>query len=390
MSWAFVVTASVAALWLVLSCVFWRHARFRWMPSPGRPEERRPAGVLRTVCFPAVDGTKLEGWLLLPTGVTSPPVIVMAPGLGGTKDGFLESFAWRFVERGLAVLVFDYRCFGGSDGLPRHWVAPPRHREDYEAAIGYVQRELHASVDVSRIALWGSSFSGGTALVTAARRDDVRAVVAQCPYLKTPPELEPRGLAMARCVVLAMLDMLRVFPPIYIPLFGRPGEWVFAPSAENPSKDDFDGALGSDFWRALPKPPLGGWENRMLARGLATLDEVVPMNELTKVKCPVLFVAAERDDMVPVRYVEEAHARLDGASELVSFESGHFDLYVGPAHEESARVQADFLVRTLRRPDGKSDAGPPSGLLPTNVSGMGDRLRGMPVPPGRRVVPVLA
>ncbi len=354
MSWVVGVIASLAALWFVLWCSFWKRSRFRWVPSTGREEERRSAGVLRTVRFPATDGTTLEGWLLLPSGVAAPPVIVMAPGLGGTKDGFLESFAWRFVERGLAVLVFDYRCFGGSDGLPRHWVAPSRHREDYEAAIAYVRTELAGAVDASRIALWGSSFSGGTALVTAARRDDVAAVVAQCPYLKTPPEIEPRGLSLARFVALATLDMMRVFPPIYIPLFGRPGEWVFAPSAENPSKDDFDGGGGSEFWRALPKPPLGGWENRMLARGLATLDEVAPMDELTKVKCPVLLVAAERDDMVPVRFVEEAHARLVERSELVAFDCGHFDLYLGPFHEKSARIQADFFVRKL---DGGKSAG---------------------------------
>ncbi|WP_437523091.1 alpha/beta fold hydrolase [Sorangium sp. So ce726] len=344
MIWLPVVLALLAVVWGVL----WRRSRFPWVKSPGRPQQRGRGGVVRTVHFPAVDGTKLEGWLFLPDDVHAPPVVLMAPGLGGTKDGFLEEFAWAFVERGLAVLAFDYRCFGGSEGFPRHWVAPPRHREDYEAAIAFVQRDLGESVDSSRIALWGSSFSGGTALVTAARRDDVRAVVAQCPYLKTPPRLEPRGLSMARFVFLATLDMLGVFPPVYVPLFGRPGEWAFATSVENPSVAGLDGPLGSDFWRLLPKPPLGGWENRMLARGLATLDESVPMNELDKVKCSVLFVAAHRDDMVPRAYVEEAHARLQDRSELAGYDCGHFDLYVGPVHAENARRQADFLARELR------------------------------------------
>lgn len=343
MIWLGLAAALVALGWFVLC----RRSRFAWVRSTGRPEERRPAGLVRTVHFPAIDGTRLEGWLFLPDGVDRPPIVVMAPGLGGTKDGFLESFAWAFVSRGVAALAFDYRTFGGSDGLPRHWVAPPRHREDYEAAIAFVQRDLAGTVDAARLALWGSSFSGGTALVTATRRAEVRAVVAQCPYLKTPPHLEPRGLAMARYVVLATLDMMRVFPPVYIPLFGRPGEWAFATSAENPSVSDFGGALGSEFWKRLPQPPLGGWSNRMLARGLATLDEVVPMDELGKLTCPVLFVAAEQDDMVPRAYVEEAHAKLPDTSELTTLDCGHFDLYVGPAHAESARRQAEFLARVL-------------------------------------------
>jgi pimeloyl-ACP methyl ester carboxylesterase len=143
-----------------------------------------------------------------------------------------------------------------------------------------------------------------------------------------------------------MFDMVRILPPIYVPLFGRPGQWVFAPSRENPSADDFAGAGGSDFWRLLPRPPLGGWENRMLARGLTTLDQVVPLNEVGKLKCPVLFVAALRDDMVPSAYVDEAH-RLCPGSELATFDCGHFDLYVGGAQAPNALRQADFFARAL-------------------------------------------
>lgn len=344
----FVIAAILlGALFVGLWVLILTRSRFAWVRSAGRSEERRAVGRLRTVHFAAIDGTMLEGWLFLPEGVKAPGIVVMAPGLGGTKDGFLESFAWGFVGQGVAALVFDYRTFGGSEGLPRHWVSPQRHREDYDAAIAFVKQDLHQEVDRSRIALWGSSFSGGTALVTAARRGDVRAVVAQCPYLKTPPHLEPRGLALARYVFLTVLDMSRVFAPIYIPLFGRPGEWAFATSIENPSVKSFDGPLGSRFWRLLPKPPLGGWENKMLARGLASLDDAVPMNELGGVSCAVLLVAASQDDMVPRAFVEEAHRRLAGSSELVVYECGHFELYVGPFHRENAERQAEFLALAL-------------------------------------------
>jgi poly(3-hydroxyalkanoate) synthetase len=71
------------------------------------------------------------------------------------------------------------------------------------------------------------------------------------------------------------------------------------------------------------------------------------MDEVEKVKCPVLFVAANQDDMVPRAFVEEAHARLPETSELASYDCGHFDLYVGPAYAENARRQAEFLARAL-------------------------------------------
>jgi pimeloyl-ACP methyl ester carboxylesterase len=347
MIWAFVIAAALAAAWLLL----WRRARFTRLPVHPRPNEDGAHGTLRNVSFPARDGTRLDAWLFLPRQRNA-PIVLMAPGLGGTKDGFLESFAWVFVAHGVGALVFDYRCFGGSDGEPRHWADPARHREDYEAAIAYVRGELASAgeVDPDRIGLWGSSFSGGTSIVTAAACPDIRAVVVQCPYLETPPALQPRGLSMLRFVVWATLDLLRVLPPIYVPLFGRPGEWVFAPSRENPSVSDFDGPLGSRFWRELPRPGLGGWENRMLARMLASLDAFVPMAHVGALRCPVLFVAAREDDMVPLEYVEKAHAIAPSPDKaLAVFDCGHFDLYVGAMHQRNALRQAEFLARHLVR-----------------------------------------
>lgn len=339
------VGLSFVSIWLTL---FWRARSFR-VPVAMRPMETRASGSVRGVRFPAIDGTQLDGWLFYPNQ-PHPPIVLMAPGLGGTKDGFLESFAWAFVEQGMAALVFDYRCFGGSDGIPRHWVDPRRHREDYEAALKYVQVELaiNGKADPSRVALWGSSFSGGTVLTLAAQNSGLRAIVAQCPYLRTPPELEPRGINLLRFVFWTTLDMIRLFPPIYIPLFGRPGEWVFAPSKENPSKSDFYGSLGSEFWRKLPKPALGGWQNRMLARVLADIDAFVPMQQISKINCPILFIAGRNDDMVPQRFVEEAFASaLSPHKHLLILDCGHFDLYFGQSHEENRNQQARFLVNHL-------------------------------------------
>ena len=62
----------------------------------------------------------------------------------------LPDFAQRFAARGLAALVFDYRCFGSSDGEPRNLIDPRRHVEDWHAAIGHV-RSL-PQVDASRLA----------------------------------------------------------------------------------------------------------------------------------------------------------------------------------------------------------------------------------------------
>jgi alpha-beta hydrolase superfamily lysophospholipase len=63
----------------------------------------------------------------------------MAHGMGAQKDIGLWMYAERFCESGMAVVAFDYRCFGGSTGLPRHWVSPKRHLEDFEAVVQHVK-----------------------------------------------------------------------------------------------------------------------------------------------------------------------------------------------------------------------------------------------------------
>lgn len=68
-----------------------------------------------------------------------PPVVVAAHGIAGQKDMGLEPFAELFASKGLAVLLFDYRNFGGSEGEPRNWVSPKRHLQDWDAALDYVR-----------------------------------------------------------------------------------------------------------------------------------------------------------------------------------------------------------------------------------------------------------
>jgi dipeptidyl aminopeptidase/acylaminoacyl peptidase len=318
-----------------------------------RAAEIHSAGTFETVFFPALDGTRLEGWLFRPTGAKRVPLVLMAPGLTGTKEGFYEPYAWRFVEAGLAVLLFDYRCFGGSEGEPRHWVDPLRHREDYEAALAFARGELDGAdkVDPARIALWGSSFSGGTALVLAAQRPEIRAVVAQCPYLEASAAQTPRGLELARYVAWTAIDSLRArlgLRALYVPAFGRPGEIAFAKSAENPSVRDPSHSGRHQFWKRLPDPHRGGWENKLAARVFATLDESVPMDSVARVRCPVLLVAATEDDMVPAAQVREAFTRLaNPASRLHEHRGLHFDVYLDGVAERLAAVEAEFLARAL-------------------------------------------
>src|SRR3954453_16102436 len=111
------------------------------------------------------DGTRIAAWLYRPDGATS--CGVMAHGWTGVREQRLDAFAERFAAEGIAALVFDYRHFGASGGQPRQLLDIGRQLEDWASAVHYV-RSL-SEVDISRVALWGSSFSGGHVQEIASR-----------------------------------------------------------------------------------------------------------------------------------------------------------------------------------------------------------------------------
>src|ERR1700736_151670 len=71
------------------------------------------------------EGVTLRGWFYVPDGAKKPvPTVIMAHGFSCLKEMFLDKYAEVFVKDGLAVLVYDNRCFGASDGEPRQEIDP--------------------------------------------------------------------------------------------------------------------------------------------------------------------------------------------------------------------------------------------------------------------------
>ncbi|MFL9458296.1 alpha/beta hydrolase, partial [Tolypothrix bouteillei VB521301_2] len=124
------------------------------------------------------------------------PAIVMAHGMGLTKEMGLPQFAEKFVQAGFVVSLFDYRYLGASEGEPRGQIIPAEQHEDYRNAITWTQ--LQNQVDPERIGAWGFSYSGGHVLHLAAFDPRVKAVVAQMPtvnaFLNSRRQVSPLEL----------------------------------------------------------------------------------------------------------------------------------------------------------------------------------------------------
>ena len=72
------------------------------------------------------------------------PCVVMAHGFTGTRDQ-LTCYAEAFARAGLAVLTFDYRHFGESEGSPRQIVDIGKQMEDWRSAIAMAPYRWTAS-----------------------------------------------------------------------------------------------------------------------------------------------------------------------------------------------------------------------------------------------------
>ena len=133
----------------------------------------------RDVTFKSADNL-CAGWFFLPQRANTDkpvPAIAMAHGVGAVKEMYIDFFARRFTEAGMAALLFDYRFFGASGGEPRQRVFPRGQMEDYRSALTWLS--LQPEVDSDRLGVWGTSFSGGHVIHVAAHDPRVKAVVSQ-------------------------------------------------------------------------------------------------------------------------------------------------------------------------------------------------------------------
>jgi pimeloyl-ACP methyl ester carboxylesterase len=196
-------------------------------------------------------------------------------------------------------------------------------------------------VDPRRIALWGTSLSGGHVMIAAARDPEVAAVSAQCPMLDGAASArmlarEQGFLTLVRLGWWGLVDRARALfgmRPYYLPLVAPPGN--FAAMA---SHDAWDGM------RAIVPP---SWRNEVAARLFLALPCYRPIRAAKSVKCPVLLIACEKDSVTSPEAAVAAAARLGDKARLVELPIGHFDVYRGKWFERSSEAQIAFFKETL-------------------------------------------
>ena len=238
------------------------------LAAPRVVETAEPDGLpWEAVCIPGAGGKSLFGWFI-PAGPRAPAVAVLH-GWGGNAQMMLP-LARPLHDAGFALLFFDARCHGRSDG--DSFASLPRFAEDLTCAVNWLQ--ARPEVDARRVGVIGHSVGAGAALLMASRNPTVAGVVSLAAFA------HPATM------------MRRWLQSMHIPHF-----------------------------------PLGAYILWYVQRTIGRrFDDIAPCHTIGLIHCPVLLVHGTDDQVVPADDARAIHAgRQSERVSLLLLPGGHDD-----------------------------------------------------------------
>ena len=181
-----------------------------------------------------------------------------------------------------------------------------------------------SETDAQRLSVWGSSYSGGHALVVAAIDRRVKAVVAQVPLIS--------GYDNIRALVRAdFIDGFREqFDADRLARFAGKERAMVPVVAENPL--DPAALPTPDSWKWFTETGqtrAPNWKNEVTLRTVEMLGEYNPVDYIAQISpTPLLLLPARNDVLTPSAFAIAAYEKALQPKRLEILPGGHFDAYV--------------------------------------------------------------
>ncbi|MDC4954417.1 alpha/beta hydrolase [Acinetobacter baumannii] len=259
-------------------------------------------------------------------------VIIMAHGFAGLRQFKLIQYAQRFAQAGYAVILFDYRYWGGSTGKPREMISINSQLEDWKTMIQYAS--TCKFIDNRRIVLWGTSLSGGYALSLASELKNIQAIMVQIPYVDGaetaklyPLQRYPQALKLSSQDYMGSKMGLN---PKRLPVVDQ-YKLCFMPTAD--SYYGYLSIVNPDYY----------WSGEVPARVFFNLMRYRPIQLVRQINIPVLFIAAQHDSLIPIESSREAATNIAPFVSYHEWDMKHFDIYHGSWFEKAVTTQLEFL-----------------------------------------------
>ena len=248
------------------------------------------------------------------------PTIVMAHGFSAVKEMYFTHYAEEFCKSGFAVILFDYRYQGASDGEPRGQIFPWEQIEDFRTAITYATTLPETKPE--RIGIFGSSYSGGHVICIGALDRRVKCVVSQVPLVDGWTNFQaivPRaaGAEMLKALEADRIERYKRGTVNYLPVVAADNNAVLNTS------DSYQ------WFTETHKKMAPSWENRVTVESVEKFLEYSPQAYLSRISpTPFQMMVAAEDILTPVDVAISAYKQANEPKRLVIIPGGHFDAYV--------------------------------------------------------------
>jgi alpha-beta hydrolase superfamily lysophospholipase len=133
------------------------------------------------------EGEKIFGILHRPLQKKKVPAIVICPGFAGNKCGKFRLFvvlAEQLAQLGIAVLRFDYRGSGDSEG-DFHDLTLESKVSDTLHCLHFLEED--PQIDSNRIGLLGRSLGGLISILAANRSQNIKSLALWAPVFHSTP-----------------------------------------------------------------------------------------------------------------------------------------------------------------------------------------------------------
>ncbi|RKK89338.1 hypothetical protein BFJ70_g13528 [Fusarium oxysporum] len=257
----------------------------------------------------------------------------MTHGFSGHREQFLPELAAKFNDAGYGALVYDNRCWGESEGLPRCEADPAKQSRDYLDAFNFAA--ALPDVDPTKVVYWGSSLSGGNAICAASMNKSLAGIISQVPFVS--------GGSMARITGAPESVLVSHRVPkseIQIPIYPNFVEEVQDGTTKAILKDagavEFAEEMARRGYSYDKTATLQSMVNTIMHEPTGVIHHISPT--------PLLMIVADDDVCTYTHLQLEAFEKALHPKTLKVIKGiGHFDLYYGKRFQEVVDVQLEFL-----------------------------------------------
>ena len=291
----------------------------------------------------------LRGRFYLPKRATlnKHPVVVMAHGFTSTVNNMTaDKYAERFREAGFAVLLYDHRNLGISDGEPRQEINFWEQSRGYIDAIDFIS--VQPEIDTSKIAVWGASMSARETFLVGSIDDRVSAIITMIPALGDDFPTEDNDGSLYKFAKETLLsENISSLPQTKTELMTIVSyDQLNAPSRLKELTAyrwfiEYGGRFGTD------------WENRVSYSNVDIPESFHLGQCATHIKAPILMIVAKDDEMegASPEVTKYIFKMINQPKEWVDIDGGHFGLLYYPSQffDKSSKARINFLERQFNQ-----------------------------------------